>query len=295
MDNEVYELGYPTNPELLGVLLAHCGYEVRTENYYNNGLTAGFFRHLIWQYTLSGEGELRIAGNRYRLRSGDAMVLQRPENHSYYLPKDSQRWEFIFIAIYGSEAMRLFELFRDKCGPVVHHAENSPMVACAQEILARCRAGIRFSRYESSRFAYNFLMELFAESDLLSPVAAPRLPLAEIHNYCRQHIQDMVTVEQLAEIAGLSRCHFSRRFIAEVGLSPHIFLLRMRLQLALRLLESSDLTLKEIALRCGFRDQSYLCRIFRKKFGQTPNVHRIDSRNRGRNSASDEWPQSPLN
>ena len=219
MDNEVYELGHPTNPELLGVLLAHCGYEVRTENYYNNGLTAGFFRHLIWQYTLSGEGELRIAGNRYRLRSGDAMVLQRPENHSYYLPEDSQRWEFIFIAIYGSEAMRLFELFRDKCGPVVHHAENSPVVACAQEILARCRAGIRFSRYESSRFAYNFLMELFAESDLLSPVAAPRLPLAEIHNYCRQHIQDMVTVEQLAEIAGLSRCHFSRRFIEEQGLS----------------------------------------------------------------------------
>lgn len=78
------------------------------------------------------------------------------------------------------------------------------------------------------------------------------------------------TVESLARLCGLSRSYFSRAFKVSLGLPPHRWLMRCRIQRARDMLERTDDGIAAIALGCGFADQSHFTRIFRATTGSSP-------------------------
>ncbi|MET3711884.1 AraC family transcriptional regulator [Sphingomonas trueperi] len=79
-----------------------------------------------------------------------------------------------------------------------------------------------------------------------------------------------ISVEHLAAACGLSRAHFSRSFRISTGMPPHRWLISRRIAKAKDLLAGKDLSIAEIALSCGFSDQSHLSRVFRKAEGVSP-------------------------
>jgi AraC-like DNA-binding protein len=87
-----------------------------------------------------------------------------------------------------------------------------------------------------------------------------------------ERFRERVSVAEAARAAGLSRCHFLRAFRANVGVSPHEYLVQCRLRHARRLiaLDGGRRSLAEIAAEAGFSDQAHLTRHFRRAFGQTP-------------------------
>jgi AraC family transcriptional regulator len=82
----------------------------------------------------------------------------------------------------------------------------------------------------------------------------------------------------VAKECGLSPGHFSRSFKESVGAPPHRWLTDRRLENAGRLLTETDMPLAEIALTCGFGDQSHLTRMFSRKFEDTPGAWRRKAR-----------------
>src|SRR5262245_24027776 len=83
-----------------------------------------------------------------------------------------------------------------------------------------------------------------------------------------------VPLTQLARECGLSPGHFSRAFKDTTGIPPHQWLLRQRIENAMRLLRSQQLSLPEVALACGFSDQSHFTRVFTKLSGTSPGAWR---------------------
>ena len=79
-----------------------------------------------------------------------------------------------------------------------------------------------------------------------------------------------LSIDALAQEAGLSPAHFARAFKQSVGRAPHQHLLTLRLERARRLLESPDAGLSDVALRAGFADQAHFTRFFKRQFGVTP-------------------------
>lgn len=77
-------------------------------------------------------------------------------------------------------------------------------------------------------------------------------------------------VAELAGRCGLSRSHFTRAFKASMGLPPHHWLMRHRVERARELLERSDESIAAIATSCGFADQSHLTRVFHAITGASP-------------------------
>jgi len=89
-------------------------------------------------------------------------------------------------------------------------------------------------------------------------------------DYLTAHIADNVRLADVAAACGLSRDYFIRAFRRATGLTPHRWLMRFRVTQAKETLRSSNLSLAEIALRCGFADQSHFTRVFSSSEGISP-------------------------
>jgi len=86
--------------------------------------------------------------------------------------------------------------------------------------------------------------------------------------------KDELPLSRLADECGLSVRHFIRAFKQSTGVTPHRWLLKDRVDRALNLLKHSRLPLTDIALRCGFADQSHFTRVFTGLVGMSPGMWR---------------------
>jgi AraC-like DNA-binding protein/PAS domain-containing protein len=107
----------------------------------------------------------------------------------------------------------------------------------------------------------------------LSPARAHR-----ICEYINSNLDQNMSLEALAEMAGLSIHHFARAFKQTVGMPPHCYVLQRRIEHAQKMLRDTDLPMSEIALSAGFSDQSHLARHFRRVTGVSPGVVRWEQR-----------------
>ena len=98
--------------------------------------------------------------------------------------------------------------------------------------------------------------------------------LSEVLDYIDQNINGRLTLQTLAEIAHLSVFAFVRSFKTSTGLPPHRYILRKRVERARLLLSDAALSIAEVALRCGFGDQSAFTTTFRRITNQTPSAYR---------------------
>ncbi len=91
-----------------------------------------------------------------------------------------------------------------------------------------------------------------------------------VMDYTEQHLDRGIDLKRLASIAHFSPYHFHRIFTAMTGETPNNFLLRVRLEKsAYYLKKAGELSINEIAHKCGFNDSSTFSRSFRKYFGMT--------------------------
>ena len=85
---------------------------------------------------------------------------------------------------------------------------------------------------------------------------------------------ESLPLDALARRAGMSKSTFKRTFTRLFEVSPGQYLLRVRLNAARRLLETTDKLISDIALECGFYDQSHFSRLFQRARGLTPGAYR---------------------
>lgn len=93
-----------------------------------------------------------------------------------------------------------------------------------------------------------------------------------------ERLETGVSVSTLAQACALSRSHFTRKFKASTRLSPTEWLRQQRILKSKQLLESSIMTLTQIAVACGFCDQAHFCRVFSRNEGMTPLTWRRSAR-----------------
>jgi AraC family transcriptional regulator len=85
-----------------------------------------------------------------------------------------------------------------------------------------------------------------------------------------------LSLEELADAAGLSITHFSQMFRESTGQSPHQFVLHRRVERAKGMLRAAEMRVLDVAVACGFRTQQHFARIFRKVCGASPTEYRED-------------------
>jgi AraC-like DNA-binding protein len=92
--------------------------------------------------------------------------------------------------------------------------------------------------------------------------------------YMEERLDQSFPVADVAEACGLSVNHFSRAFRRSIGKPPHRWLLDRRIQRAQDMLRINHLSLADIALSCGFAEQSHFTRVFTRTVGMPPGAWR---------------------
>ena len=110
--------------------------------------------------------------------------------------------------------------------------------------------------------------------DLQAQMDGAHAGLARALREVRTRIDERWRVADIAELAGLSTTQLERLCRRTLGQSPRGVLQRLRIEHAVRLLATTDLTAGEVAAACGFYDQSSFTRQFRAVLGLTPGAYR---------------------
>jgi AraC family transcriptional regulator len=88
------------------------------------------------------------------------------------------------------------------------------------------------------------------------------------------HLDGSVSLKEVAQECRLSVSHFSRAFRRTMGVAPHAWLLTLRIDAAKDQLRDRRMSLSDVALACGFADQSHLTRVFTRLVGISPGAWR---------------------
>ena len=126
---------------------------------------------------------------------------------------------------------------------------------------------------------------LCAQTGWPDPFQARRSPgtlsdrrLAHVLEYVSAHYAEPLSLDQLAHEACVSRFHFGRLFKERVGVTPHHYLIKIRLDAAASLLSDTDMSVLEIGLTCGYGSAAHFTAAFRKRFAQPPGSYRRNLR-----------------
>src|SRR5690348_7606228 len=119
---------------------------------------------------------------------------------------------------------------------------------------------VLYHRRSGGQSQFSSLLELKAPTGRFGPLLT----------WAREHLDERLTVEDLAERAGMSARHFTRAFIAETGATPSKAIERLRIEVARERVQSSSEAIERVAEVTGFRDPERMRRAFIRAFGQPP-------------------------
>lgn len=229
--------------------------------------------HCLVQFCLDGQGALLLDGICYPVRPGEAFLVDIPGKSRYFLPDDSDRWEFFFFE-FSKECLPLLRRIYGHTGPVVAVGLDSPLARQMDALYTRALQDQFATLYENSRLAYGFWMDLTAcalsaARDSLSRVDAAKAFMDQ--NYARQDLN----LDRIADHAGLSKYYLCKEFQRRFGTTPGRYLREIRLAKACSLLmTNTDYTMEGIANRVGYSSNNYFGKVFRAEKGMPPDQYK---------------------
>lgn len=236
-------------------------------------------------YAISGEGVLHIKNKRVEFKAGSLGFM--PFDYPYYFEGK------IYIMVLNFDFTRDFchintpaipvpqnEFCREKIhNPALPPEFSEPIIikqypkaeAVISEIMQEYRFPMSFWETKCSGLLKNLLCDLLRHS-----ADNPHRHEIEkqLMGFIKDNCTEILSNEMIAERFGYNHIYLNRIFKAYSGMSMHKYMIVERLKLGERLLSGTDLSVDEIAEKCGFLERSRFCTAFKNHTGKTPLEYR---------------------
>jgi AraC-like DNA-binding protein len=217
---------------------------------------------------LNGGGEFHRKGRCWKVEA-PCVITQWPGEYLEYGPSEPHEFWTELYLVYSLELMPRFEQcgFVDDSRPVWPISNPTALRPLLEE-LARCLA----TKEKSAR------IDRIAERIILETLVPPHVPantrILKASEAIQNNWQSPPDLESLARRCNMSVSTFQRRWNESMGITPARYALGLKLQEACRLLIETSDSISEVANACGFDDEFYFSRCFRRQFGSPPRTYR---------------------
>ena len=145
-------------------------------------------------------------------------------------------------------------------------------LALKTEIQTGCMSGRLYGESLGTALAARLVQNYAVSKPSLEFKASglPQLQLGRVIDYMQANLAQDLSILDLATLTNISESHFSRSFKQSVGITPYQYLIQQRVERAKQLLKQQIVSISDIALDCGFANQTHLTKVFRQMTGMTP-------------------------
>ena len=224
----------------------------------------------LFEFIIKNRGFLEIASQRYNYDTDSYFMIPPNVDNSYWsAPGVTQ--EKIFFVCRGSLVKSLLETYGLEKSYLVTNARSLAKYFYNMLILAK-----QYGAGKDRAAALIFHKFIQAAHLIIYSEHEPQLPaiVQKLHKLLDAHLEKKIDFTIISREIPYSQAYIVRLFKEHLGVTPHEYILRRRLETAQLLLKQSTLSIKEIAERLVFSDQYHFSNFFKKRLGLSPSQFR---------------------
>jgi len=230
----------------------------------------------IFIYCAEGNGWCEIAGRKHEVTRNQLLVVPASTPHVYGAQKKTP-WTIHWFHAVGSNV----PIYQERLGvtaekPVVPLGGDVQLFSLFEDVLEGLEHGFTITHLIYAAHSLTHLMGLILryKDEFGYGETSVRERVGESIEFMKGHLREPLKIATLAALVNLSRSHYTNLFKRVSGYAPLSYLNHLRMQRAVQLLNTTDLSIKRISDQLGFSDQFYFSRAFRKMHNHSPSEHR---------------------
>ena len=255
--------------------ITDIGYYPKAKHHYRER-PKGADQHILI-YCMEGLGSAVIDGKQYEILPGDFILIPAGTPHVYQANHQNP-WTIHWVHFLGLHALEMVEQFFNqhneyKSSTLIQQSR----VLLFEDIYANLEMGYSQDSLCYSNLCFKHYLASFIYKEHFNRYAKrPAEDAIELSiEFMKSHIDQLLTLEDLAREVHLSSSHYSFLFRKKTGFSPIDHFNHLKVQKACQFLLFTDLRVKEIADKLGIMDPYYFSRMFSKIMGMSPATYRI--------------------
>ncbi len=233
------------------------------------------FDEYIVIYCLDGRGWYKALGQQWDIIKGEVLFVQPSIAHGYG-SDDKSPWSIQWAHFRGNLALSYLDLMNITPDKPIRNIGIQPGISnLFSEALNVMKSG--YSLYhlvKISAMIQQALSQIAFSTTYSPPQGTIGLHVGNVIEFMLTNITERCTLDDFASQACLSRSYFSRQFREKTGYAPVEYFIRLKIQRACELLETTSMTVGQISRSLGYGDQYYFSRIFKKIVGTHPTQYR---------------------
>lgn len=267
------------NPVMSQLYLTYMGYFPCAAYHYrerNNGC-----KDNILIYCIKGRGWFILGGKRFDVGPNEFIIVPSTKEPMSYGADDHDPWTIYWVHFSGKDMDTFNKSFNislhDGAREILFNDKGLQIWESMYKIL---QMGYSVENLTNTNLClYHFLSTfLYPEKHTDIKVQDEKNMIKDSLLYMQDHLNEKLTVDDLAEKNGLSASHFSCLFKKSTGMSPLNYFIHLKIQKACVLLYRSEIRIKDIANAIGYEDQFHFSRLFKKNMHVSPNQYRVQRR-----------------
>ena len=216
---------------------------------------------------LSGSGTLMYDEELFHLTAGSCFFIDCMVPY-YHQSSTSDPWELMWVHFNGATSKEYYRCFSNT-SELAWTPRSFQQIKEKLESLLDVNTHTDLSaEIASSRLIMDLLSIILLDvTNLREEQNSSRQKMLEVRGYLDEHYTEKFSLDELSEHFFISKYHLSREFKNHFGITLNHYVIAKRITMVKKLLRFSDLTMEEIAVKCGFYDTSYLNKQFKKSEG----------------------------
>jgi AraC-like DNA-binding protein len=230
----------------------------------------------VFIYCAGGNGWCEVAERRHEVTQDQLLVIPAGTPHVYGAAKKEPWTIHWFHAVGTNVPFYLERLEVTQRKPVVPLGGDVRLFSLFEDVLEGLEHGSTLTHLIYAAHSLSHLMGVILrhKEEFGHGEADAGERAAKSIQFMKEHLREPLQIATLAAVVNLSRSHYTTLFRRVTGYAPLRYLNHLRMQRAVQLLNTTNLSIKEISDQLGFSDQFYFSRAFSRMHGHSPSEHR---------------------